>query len=78
MELTFHFLPPIKQESDKKMGRIRTSPIKNLSEELLKMYPDKLGRDFNKNKEFLRSIIESKKARNKIAGYISALKRNNN
>jgi len=60
------------------MGRIRTSPIKNLSEELLKMYPDKLGRDFNKNKEFLRSIIESKKARNKIAGYISALKRNNN
>jgi len=60
------------------MGRIRTAPIKSLGRELLKMYPNELGSDFNKNKEFLRNLIESKRIRNKIAGYIANLKRQNN
>ncbi|MCD6477565.1 MAG: 30S ribosomal protein S17e [Candidatus Aenigmarchaeota archaeon] len=57
------------------MGRIRTTSIKNISRELLNMYPDDLGSDFISNKEFLKDLIESKKLRNKIAGYIVNLKR---
>ena len=57
------------------MGNIRTTFIKNLSEELVNKYPDDLTSDFEKNKEFLRKVIESKSIRNKIAGYVVKLKK---
>ena len=57
------------------MGRVRSKLVKNVSKNLIKKYPDELSRDFDKNKEFLREMIESKKNRNKIAGYVATLKR---
>lgn len=59
------------------MGRVRTKLVKNISKELIEKYPDKLGKDFKEDKEFLKDIIESKKLRNKIAGYIVTLKKKN-
>ena len=52
------------------MGRIRTTYIKRVSRKILKKHPEKLSKDFNKNKLVLAEIAEitSKKLRNRIAG----------
>jgi small subunit ribosomal protein S17e len=52
------------------MGRIKTSLIKNLGEELIKKY--KFEQDFDKVKNKLNemNIFQSKRVRNKVAGYI--------
>ncbi len=59
------------------MGRIKTSMIKNLGIKLLKKYPDKFAADFEHNKQVLKEleIFDSKKIRNKVAGYIVRLKK---
>ncbi len=57
------------------MGNIRTTFIKNMSQELVEKYPKELTNNFQKNKEFLKKVIDSKKLRNNIAGYISKLKK---
>ena len=55
------------------MGRIRTIPIKNVGEMLLEKFPDKFNDDFENNKNVILEVmsIESKKIRNRIAGYIT-------
>lgn len=57
------------------MGRIKTKYIKRKTKELLSKYPDSFEKDFNGNKNNLRSIsvIPSKKIRNIIAGYATRL-----
>lgn len=57
------------------MGRIRSVQIKKLAENLLEKHRDKLEKDFEKNKEVLDKILEteSKKIRNRLAGYIAHL-----
>ncbi|MCD6367609.1 MAG: 30S ribosomal protein S17e [Candidatus Aenigmarchaeota archaeon] len=57
------------------MGRIRTRLVKNISQELVEKYPKELSASFEKNKEFLREMIKSKKLRNKVAGYIVRIKK---
>ncbi|MEM5801821.1 MAG: 30S ribosomal protein S17e [Candidatus Aenigmatarchaeota archaeon] len=59
------------------MGRIKTSFIKNLGEELYQKYSDKFSEDFEKNKVILKELIDmkSKKLRNILAGYITNLKK---
>jgi len=57
------------------MGNIRTAFTKKTSRELIEKYPKELTANFEKNKDFLRKVIESKDIRNKIAGYISHLKK---
>jgi small subunit ribosomal protein S17e len=59
------------------MGRIKTSFIKNIAIELYEKYKERFTTDFSKNKEVVKQVIElrSKKLRNVIAGYITALKR---
>jgi len=57
------------------MGNIRTAFIKHMSRELVEKYPKELSNNFEKNKEFLNKVIDSKKLRNQIAGYISKLKK---
>jgi small subunit ribosomal protein S17e len=49
--------------------------IKRLSLELIEKYPYSFTSEFSENKEFLDEVEldTSKKMRNKIAGYISAL-----
>jgi small subunit ribosomal protein S17e len=57
------------------VGKVRTTPIKRISRELLEKYPDLFTKDFQKNKEILKTLLrtQSKKLRNQIAGYITHL-----
>ncbi|MDT7888848.1 MAG: 30S ribosomal protein S17e [Desulfurococcales archaeon] len=57
------------------MGKVRPTPIKRISRELLEKYPDIFTKDFQKNKEVLKAMLrtQSKKVRNQIAGYITHL-----
>ena len=55
------------------IGRIKTGDIKRASFELLERYPDRFGRDFEENKRILEelNLIEEKRTRNKVAGYLA-------
>ncbi|MCD6403455.1 MAG: 30S ribosomal protein S17e [Candidatus Aenigmarchaeota archaeon] len=57
------------------MGRIKTTFIKNITEELLEKYGKHFTTDFEKNKQLLEKfvVIQSKKIRNQIAGYITEI-----
>lgn len=60
------------------MGRIRTSDIKDATFNLVKAYPEKFAADFEKNKAVLGELkigIDSKRDRNKLAGYITRVMR---
>jgi small subunit ribosomal protein S17e len=59
------------------MGRIKTSFIKHVGQELYQKHSEEFSTDFSKNKEVVNSLVttESKKLRNIIAGYITNLKR---
>ncbi len=59
------------------MGRIKTSYVKNVSQEIFEKHHDKFTTDFSKNKEILTEFatIHSKKLENVIAGYITKLKK---
>jgi len=59
------------------MGRIKTTMIKRTSEQLLVMQPEIFDETFEHNKKVLGSTMPSKRMRNKIAGYIGRLKKNN-
>ena len=55
------------------MGQVKNVFIKHLAKSLIEKYPDKFTKDFEKNKEELDKLIEleSKKIRNKVAGYLA-------
>jgi len=55
------------------MGRIKQIFLKRTAEELIKEYKDEFNTDFENNKKKVQELsnIESKKIRNKIAGYIT-------
>jgi len=59
------------------MGRVKTKNIKRASEKLLETYPDQFSEDFNENKKKVAELTtaQTKPLRNKIAGYIVAIKR---
>ena len=54
------------------MGCIRTKDIKKASFELIKKYPGKFTKDFEKNKQIIKELdlVPEKGARNKVAGYL--------
>ncbi len=54
------------------MGRIRTNFIKGLSTNLVEVYPEKFGVNFDENKKALNELklFDEKFTRNKVAGYI--------
>jgi len=56
------------------MGRIKCTLIKKTARQLLEGV-NNFTSEFNRNKKVLRDTMPSKKMRNKIAGYISHLKR---
>ncbi|HDQ59769.1 MAG TPA: 30S ribosomal protein S17e [Candidatus Woesearchaeota archaeon] len=60
------------------MGRIRTTYIKRTSRQLLGSDGDKFSKEFKKNKKVMNELAEipSKVIRNKIAGCITFLKKN--
>lgn len=59
------------------MGKVRTEMVKRISIELVERYPKSFSTEFEQNKQFLKEVNldVSKKLRNKIAGYISRIKR---
>ena len=56
------------------MGRIKSKLIKRTGKGLLEGN-DRFSDKFDDNKNLLRGVIESKKLRNQIAGYIARLKK---
>lgn len=59
------------------MGRIKTTPIKRLTNQLVKVYPATFKKDFAENKQLVNAYVstKSKKMRNVIAGYVTRLTR---
>ena len=59
------------------MGRIRTSNIKKISFDLVNNYNDMFTNDYAENKKSLNklNIKLDKSVRNKIAGYITVIKK---
>jgi small subunit ribosomal protein S17e len=60
------------------MGRVRPTYIKRLAKDLVEANPEKFAEDFDENKEELKETGEfnSKKLRNRVAGYIVRVKQN--
>ena len=58
------------------MGRIKSQLIKRTSKELIEKCPDLFTKDFEHNKKILGHTLPSKRMRNRIAGYIARLKKN--
>lgn len=58
------------------MGRIKSKLIKRTAKQLVSTSPDMFESSFEDNKKVLGNILESKKTRNKIAGYITRIKKN--
>ena len=61
------------------MGCIRTKDIKKAALKLFKTYRDKFTTDFEKNKNVVKelNLIEEKKTRNKVAGYLVRIVKQN-
>merc|ERR1712085_96990 len=58
-----------------KMGRVRTKTVKRASRAIIEKYYGKLTKDFHFNKRIIDdiAIIQSKRMRNKIAGFTTHL-----
>lgn len=54
------------------MGRVRPKHVKRLARDLVEEDEDRFEEDFDHNKEVLKDLdlVESKKLRNRVAGYI--------
>lgn len=59
------------------MGRVRNTFIKRNTREVMEKYGDEFSNDFDKNKQTLQKFVktESKKIRNRLAGYITMIKK---
>ncbi len=57
------------------MGKIRTTMVKRTARKLLESYPELFTDSFEHNKIVVRKLVdvESKRVKNKIAGYITHL-----
>ena len=57
------------------MGNIRTKDIKKAAFQIKEALHDKLSGDFEKNKKVVKDmkLIENKRMRNKITGYLSRI-----
>ncbi|MCS7134677.1 MAG: 30S ribosomal protein S17e [Candidatus Pacearchaeota archaeon] len=58
------------------MGRIKSLTIKRTAKKLLEENPDIFTENFEKNKKIIQELVEcDKRTRNKLAGYITKLKK---
>ena len=55
------------------MGRVKPAYIKRIAIELLKKYPNLFTGNFDENKKLVSMLtnIQSKRVRNRVAGYIT-------
>jgi len=60
------------------MGRVRQTYIKRLAKDMVETDPERFSEDFEENKEELKEMDEfnSKRLRNRTAGYIVRVVRN--
>lgn len=60
------------------MGRVRPKHVKRLARDLVETHEDRFEQDFDHNKEQLKEmdLVDSKKLRNRVAGYIVRVLRN--
>lgn len=58
------------------MGKVRTETVKRVSRELLRRFPERFTGDFEADKEAVNQLVstQSKRLRNRIAGYVTRLK----
>ncbi|MFB6208588.1 MAG: 30S ribosomal protein S17e [Candidatus Nanohaloarchaea archaeon] len=54
------------------MGRVRQTYIKRLAKDMVEADPERFSEEFDENKQELKEMdeFESKKLRNRVAGYI--------
>ena len=59
------------------LGKVRSSVIKKTAEELMQTHGDQITTDFENNKQLVTQYVDTKtkKMRNRIAGYLTGLKR---
>jgi small subunit ribosomal protein S17e len=59
------------------MGKVRIEVVKKVARELVSRFPDNFGIEYEANKHQVTEYVEvdGKKLRNRIAGYITRLKR---
>ena len=59
------------------MGKVRASVIKKVAEELMQQHKDQITTDFEANKQLVTQYVDArtKRMRNRIAGYLTGLKR---
>ena len=58
------------------MGRIKSTLTKRTSKQLVENSPESFEKTFEENKKALGRTVPSKKMRNKIAGYVTRIKKN--
>jgi len=59
------------------LGKVRTEAIKRVARELLEKFSDRLSTDFEANKMAVNELVnfDTKRLRNRIAGYVTSLKK---
>ena len=70
------YYAPYRLDLSLEMGRVRTRKVKVLAREILKTFPGRVTTDFELNKKLVGEVLVgrvSKKPRNKVAGYLTAL-----
>lgn len=58
------------------MGKVRTRKVKVYAKEIFERYPDQVTTSFEENKKIVGMLLKgqvSKKLRNRVAGYLTAL-----
>jgi small subunit ribosomal protein S17e len=58
------------------LGKVRTDTVKRTSRELIKRFPERFTGDFESDKQAVNDLVDtqSKRLRNRIAGYVTRLK----
>ena len=58
------------------MGKVRTDTVKRTSREVLRRFPERFSGDWESDKQAVNDLVstQSKRLRNRIAGYVTRLK----
>ena len=58
------------------MGKVRTDTVKRVSREVLRRFPERFTGDWESDKQAVSELVttQSKRLRNRIAGYVTRLK----
>jgi small subunit ribosomal protein S17e len=59
-----------------RLGKVRTETVKRVSREVLRRFPERFAGDFESDKQAVNDLVDtqSKRLRNRIAGYVTRLK----